>query len=276
MRDMSRTILAIGLLWLWPGVAQAHGTRAAYEVVTHTAHGVRLTLIVHRTVYPMNALAAVTVVTQNVSRHPVSVLANIPRYGQISPDVVSQDQHGRKASLPTLAEFGFPAYPQSSAQSVRLNPGQVMRSERFVVVSGVRLVALVTETTHAWAWSETSTPPIWITLGPSDAPRLVLRHAGTQVFATITSRPSNYAPMYDVTSANCISKGKDTFVAHMNWLPVLGTRILPGCSPMSEWHLVVGQLNHSVATADCVYPSLCGPRPIPVQRPTAAPKGPAP
>jgi hypothetical protein len=265
---LAASLLAMPLLALWTATVQARGTHAADRAATHTAHGVRLTLIVHRTAYPVNALAAVTVVTKNISRHPVWILANTPRYGVVNPSIVSQDRYGRQAVLPTLAEFGFPSYPQSSARSIRLRSGQAVQSQRFVVVSGVRLVAHVTETTNPSAWTETSTPPIWVTLEPGDAPHLVVHGAGTDVFATVASQFSDRAPTYDVSSTRCAAGGGDRFVAHGNWLPLPRTRVSPDCGPVSEWHLVVGRLNHSVASADYAYPARSGAPPLPTPKPT--------
>ena len=45
MHGAGRTVLVVGLLWLWPRIAQAHTPRGADTVGSRSAHGVRLKLI---------------------------------------------------------------------------------------------------------------------------------------------------------------------------------------------------------------------------------------
>jgi len=233
-----------------------------------TAGGLKLTLTVPRSSYPLDALARVTARIKNVSTHDVGYLAG----GATSPEVQVLDSSGRIVFPPAMP-YGPPLNGASGGPGP-LHPGQTVGGSTYIVVRGSRIRASQVfwptwDPTSERASNKLVTHPITVRLTSEPTPKLTLRQTAKGPVLDVTRPAGVGSPMQRLSYAQCAflpSDGSLNFEYSYGWVDS-GLHLTPGCSPLIEWHLRLGWLNHPVAALDYTVP-----QPAPTISPTPAPR----
>lgn len=221
---------------------------------THVAaisHGVKLSLLLPRRVYPAHALVSGVVRIKNVS--PQTVL--IPGYPaacvSYNPGVQVTNVSGQIVYPPPVTVP--PPCPPPPNQP--LLPGQSVEQRLYAVLDGpyVRaMVELQEQTAGSSAAVMVTTPLIRLTLVPSTDPHLRPHISATTVSAVVR-RPAHARGLlyYDTWFIRCPNgAGGQITGGSPLWMRTPGTTLSPDCTPVSEWHVIAGWLNYPVATLD--------------------------
>lgn len=238
------------------GALSCHGQRANVtpdalwlpsRSISVTSAGIRLTLTVTPTTYPQDALIPARATVRNVSNHPVVVLGS----GDIGPGTSFPQ-------LEVLDAKGTVRYPQALSsffrshgpppRPVMLSPGSTIRTSTYVILRGPRVRATITVLRDGNVGGRRTSVHLSITftLAESDAPNVWVRTEGGHRIASIQEPYTPPGPLFYVDSASCSGMA---YSQHLSWTQT-GRLITAGCSPVKSWHIVVGAVDHSVATVD--------------------------
>jgi hypothetical protein len=244
-------------------VAGAHpvaaSTGAGASVVQH---GLRVSILPDRAVYPWHALARVTIRVDNLSPY----LAIVP-FGTSCPSpfpgVTVQNRLGRdvgvagiSAVMPCLPVTGGggPVVAPSHLPGARLTPGATRSWTRYVVLNGARLttqVSAVLASGEQIVWSGgiiTPTARVRFTTGVKPTVRFC---SAGPACATITPASGTHVsgPLY-YASAAAVVRGDGTVEILCNQFlsprPARSPTLHPGCGVANVWHLMAGWLDHRV------------------------------
>jgi hypothetical protein len=215
--------------------------------VSSVSRGMRLTLVVPRDQYALDALARVAVIMTNVSSHAITVRTVPHDLGGLNLSVAVQDVHGNKSVLPMES---FEVRPYSKLTGYRVLPGHTVRVDRYVVVTGPRLVAFA-DMLPPDGTSVVHTPTAHVTLVPGVPLTLSVRGGSGRRFLQIgPPGASNAGPLRYIQSLHCARPGGYTLRAQIVWVAVPRRSIYPACRPILEWQVVAGYLNQPVAAID--------------------------
>lgn len=243
-------LLAATALTLPPGVplhAAAGPSTAPLRAVAQHG-GLRLEVTVPRSDYPRDALIRVRVVARNTTGHTLWIEgggAQAP--GRYLPQVEVLDHAGRPLPLSLTTYFPYPG-PAPTAAS--LTPGATIGGPEDVVLRGswvrARVTLLRAGNIPVRAGYGLTTRPLRVHLLPSDSPKVTINAGTGGPSVTIVRPPGLRGPPQAVWYADC---GGTNFDQRMYWSSV-STVLVPGCSPLHAWHVLVGWRGHSVAAID--------------------------
>jgi len=226
-------------------------------VISAVSHGVKLTLVVPRRVYPRNALVRVVVTMRNLSRQDVQILGQgsyccFPyTLGAVVRDMSDQivypgDRIESTLGPPLSPLTVAPRHSMSQRVYLVLRAGRVQGVGQ--VQEGADIVTVVT-------------PVVTIRLVTERAPRVIL-HAPVTDQLTATIRPPTHMKgyLYSLGSFLC---GKTYLPAG---LPLAGqfqlslhSKLTADCSytgtPVTSWYALAGWLNHPVVAIAYIRPS---------------------
>ncbi len=226
-------------------------------VISIVSHGVKLTLVVPRRVYPENALVRVTVTLRNMSRQDVQILGQgmnccFPyTLGAVVRDTSDQIVYPGDRTEQTL---GPPLSPLTVA------PRHSMSQRVFLVLRAGRVqgVGQVQEGSELFT---VQTPVVTVRLVTERAPRVIL-HApvADQLMATIRPPTHMKGYLYYLGSYLC---GKTYLPAGLPYSEPfdlsLHSKLTADCSysamPVTSWYVLAGWLNHPVVAIDYTRPS---------------------
>jgi hypothetical protein len=205
-------------------------------------------------VFPDNALIHATAIAQNVSHHPVWVLAGgAPSSGKSLPQI--EVLSGQHIVYPPALSWSW-AVPGPPPISLQLKPGKMLRARIYIILRGPRVRATVTLMRTQISFNDTidlTTSALTMTL---TAPRpLALSQAttpgGPQV--EIERPPGSIGRLLYQSSTECTGQtvGEQTIF----WTRTSSLTFTPGCGPIQQWHLVAGWPGYSVAEVDRPLPS---------------------
>jgi len=221
-------------------------------VISTVSHGVKLTLMVPRRVYPQNALVRVVVTLRNLSQQDVQILGQgmnccFPyTLGAVVRNMSDQIVYPGDRTEQTL---GPPLSPLTVA------PRHSMSQRVFLVLRAGRVqgVGQVQEGSELFT---VQTPVVTVRLVTERAPRVILHAAvADQVTATIRPPTQMKGYLYYLGSFLC---GKSYLPAGLPYAGEfqlsLHSKLTADCSytgtPVSSWYALAGWLNHPVVTID--------------------------
>jgi hypothetical protein len=244
----SLALLAFLATSIGPTTAAAAETVHAPVIVSTVSRGMRLTLVVPRDQYPVDALARVSVIMTNVSHRSITI-RTVPRdLGGLIMSVAVQDIHGNNSMLPIEEGFEFPAY--SNVTGYHVLPGHTIRVDRYIVVTGPRLVAFV-DTLPPNRTSEVHSPVAHLTLVPGAPVTLTVQGGhGRRFLQASPPRTPSSGPLLYIQSLQCTRPHGYVLHAQNYWVAVPNRSIYPACRPIQEWRVVAGYLNQPVAASD--------------------------
>jgi len=245
-------VLAASLSTTSAGATPVHRT-----VISTVSHGVKLTLMVPRRVYPRNALVRVTVTLRNVSGHDVQVSGQgmfcCSHYslGAVVLDTAGQVLFpGDRREAP----LGPPLFP------LTLVPRHVMSQQVFLVLRSGRVQGVV-QVQDTSGLVTVVTPVVTVRLVTERAPRVILHEAvADEIKATIRPPTHMNGYLYYLDSFVC---GKSDLPAGLisaePWELSLHRTLTADCSyrsaPVTSWYALAGWLNHPVVAIDYQHPS---------------------
>ncbi len=226
-------------------------------VISTVSHGVKLTLMVPRRVYPRNALVRVVVTMRNLSQQDVQILGQgsyccFPyTLGAVVRDRSDQIVYPGDRSEPTP---GPPLFPLTVA------PRHSMSQRVFLVLRAGRVQGVV-QVQKGSDYFTVQTPVVTVRLVTERAPQVIL-HAAVADQLTATIRPPTHMKgyLYYLGSFVC---GKSYLPAGLPFVEPfelsLHSRLTADCSyagmPVSSWYVLAGWLNHPVVAIDYTRPS---------------------
>jgi hypothetical protein len=243
-----RTLALVALLAasIGPTTGAAESVHAPV-IVSTVSRGMRLTLVVPRDQYQLNALARVSITMTNISPHAITVRTVPSDLGGPYLPVAVQDVHGNRSVLPGAS---FELRPYSRVTGYHVLPGHSIRVDRFVVVTGPRLVAFA-ETLPPNGTSVVHTPTARVTLVPGVTLKLTVRgRSGRRFLQAGPPSASSAGPLRYIQSLHCARPHGYALRAQVAWVAVPHRSIFPACRPILEWQVVAGYLNQPVAAID--------------------------
>lgn len=250
-------LLLVAGVSLLPSLRQSRAASSALftgrsTTSTITSHAVRLTLALARDVYPQDALVKVLVTLKNVSSHTVCLEGGGPLLpGSSFPQVEVLSTAGKILFPPALPGWFSLAGPIPSY--VPIAPGKGIKEKPYVLLRGPSLrvtVPILKNNRSLVPVSTVTAPPVHIDLTTSDAPQVHILGSSEKVSARIKQMESVTAKLLYEDAALC---GGSKYEQHIGWTRMY-SELTAGCSPLQIWHLVVGRLDHSVATVNYVPP----------------------
>jgi hypothetical protein len=239
---------------------QRGGAQQASQLeVSAASHGIRLTLRLSNRIYPRNALVRATVVVQNVSRKR----AWVPYSAECltwNPGLVVMDGTGKELYPPGLKSFLPPPCPPPVPNGRPLDPGKSLTAHLYAVLRArylhARLDYYRTLNRRPGSVLSVQTPSIRVPpLAAADPPPASLTGAPGSAVLQVSPPPGVHGPPLYEDSAAC-PYTSDTgmqgtqYQQTLFWLRSADATITPDCSPIIEWHVVAGWLNHSVVSVD--------------------------
>lgn len=240
-----RSLLALALVvpFLLPRAAHAT-TSTRISVSTVSADGVRLTLTLPRSVYPLNALVRATVRIQNVGQHTV-----FTRIGDdctsTNPVIEVFDRQGRVMDQGPSVTFGNPGCKHVLGQPFR--PRQVVVRHVFAVLRGRYLRAVLTIGKNLHGQDVSAKLAVRLITGV--APTVTIDQT-SEPFATVRRPPGAIGSLYYSGSALCgTATDPQTTQINLLWAPV-SSSLHSGCLQTREWHGLAGYLNYPIVSID--------------------------
>jgi len=265
-----RTTVAALMIGVMPLVAATTGgARAAGSTgieVSATVHGVTLTLSLPHDRDPRGALVRATLRIRNRT------------HSDLAAGVLACRADGPSPTVQVLDALGHVVFPAAlpdppvlkTAECVHALPpampaGSVYSRSFYIILRDTR----VRGTLVVPGGVSVSTPMLRVHLGPADPPTLRLQrlqvepliradvvggahHPGTPLLYTDWSVCGQGAQTYETGQTFTESLPGEGQVPYptlsglvMSWTRT-GTRILPGCPGLQEWHVAAGWLGHSV------------------------------
>ncbi len=227
------------------------------DLVSTVSHGVKLTLVVPRRVYPQNALVRVLVTMRNLSRQDVQILGQgMFCCGQYSLGAVVRDTSGQ--ILHATDRIGTPLGPGLSPLTVA--PRHSMSERVFLVLRADRVQGVV-QVQKGSDYFTVQTPVVTVRLVTERAPQAIL-HAPVADQLAATIRPPTHMKgyLYSLGSYRC---GKSDLPAGLPssaepFQLSLHSRLTADCSytgmPVTSWYVLAGWLNHPVVAIDYTRP----------------------
>ncbi len=222
-------------------------------VISTVSHGVKLTLMVPRRVYPENALVRVVVTLRNLSQQDVQISGQgMFCCGQYSLGAVVRDTSGQILYASDRRET--PLGPGLSPLTVA--PRHSMSQRVFLVLRADRVQGVV-QVQKGSDYFTVQTPVVTVRLVTERAPRVIL-HAAVADQVTATIRPPTHMKgyLYYLGSYLC---GKSDLPAGLPssaepFQLSLHSKLTADCSystmPVSSWYALAGWLNHPVVAID--------------------------
>jgi hypothetical protein len=223
-----------------------YATTGSATVMTTTAHGIKLTMVVPRRIYHKNALVRLSVYIQNVSRH--SVLTSI------GPQCIGNNPFIEvwvAVDLQIPPHMITPPCPVPAGQP--LAAGKSVTQHVIFVLNGA-VIQGVLNIGRSLA-KQIATPKVVVRVSDAaPAPLVVHKLQGGTVL--VIQRPSGApGPLYVLETTYCgTAGGIATLHGEVHWLPVHGNRISSGCTGPQQWHGYAGYLNYPVVTIDYTSP----------------------
>ena len=227
-------------------------------VISTVSHGVKLTLMVPRRVYPRNALVRVVVTLRNLSQQDVQISGQgMFCCGQYSLGAVVRDTSGQILYASDRRET--PLGPGLSPLTVA--PRHSMSQRVFLVLRADRVQGVV-QVQKGSDYSTVQTPIVTVRLVTERGPRVIL-HAAVADQVTATIRPPTHMKgyLYYLGSYLCgksdLPAGLPSFAEPFQLS--LHRTLTADCSyagtPVSSWYVLAGWLNHPVVAIDYTRPS---------------------
>jgi hypothetical protein len=243
-RKLMKRFLLLPFLVVVPllPIRQAYATTSSSITVSRTAHGLKLTMVIPRRVYPRNALVRLSVHIQNVSRHSVLTSIGSQCIGN-NPFIEVWD-----AEIPQIPpHMMLPPCPVPSGQP--LAAGKSVTQHVIFVLTGA-VIQGVLNVGRSLA-KQIATPKVAVRV--SDAvPASLVVHKLQRGRVVVIQRPARApGPLYVLETTYCgTGGGIASLLGEPHWLPVDGNRFSSGCTGPQEWHGYAGYLNYPVATID--------------------------
>ena len=152
----------------------AHGPVDPGGAVT-ISHGVKLSLLLAKEIYPRNALVRVRVRLSNVSHHPIRLLDSCP-YGEVQVQVINRA--GSVLYPPALTGEPTLRCGGGTPSSLVLRPGRVISRQLYAILRGGFVQALVSVARAKGVFVNVVGGPAAVTLIPGKAFALAVLLAG--------------------------------------------------------------------------------------------------
>ena len=235
----------LGMMSLGTG---ARGSAPAPNAATATANGIRVTASTPLHAYPRGALVPVRVDVRNVSRATLYVPFSC---GLENPNARVRTASGRLVFPPLIPGLPEPVSQVASCLGPRplsLAPGGTAHWQLYAVVRGSVIVARLG--TGIPAGSEP--PSHWtkvklaVRLTAADGPRLTVRTSSSTAIGVGKARGTG--PMLVSDWWLCPGDDPQNGARDRLMSRVGGSRITADCAYPTEWHGVVGRMNHTVTS----------------------------
>jgi hypothetical protein len=243
---LSRLMSLLAMFGLFFGTARSvAATSTLISVSTVSDDGVRLTLMLPRSVYLRNALVRATVRIQNVGQHTV-----FTRIGDgctsTNPFIEVFDLQGRIIDQGPSVTFDR-AGGCKHVLGQPFTPGQVAVRHIFAVLRGryLRAVLTIGKNLHG----QDVSAKLAVRLIAGEAPVVTIDQTG-EPFVTVRRPAGATGPLHYSGSALCgTATDPQTTQVDLLWSPVSST-FHSGCLQTREWHGLVGYLNYPVVSID--------------------------
>jgi hypothetical protein len=232
------------LLLLFPASGGAHPT-VGYGIAM-TSHGVELSLLLARRIYPRNALVSTTITVRNVSKHVVRLTTFPSINGSQGPQVSVLDARGNVVYPPALQKlFGR---PNPFPGQLRLRPGDAYQTQMYVILRAAHLEAeaLVQDPSRRTI----RTRVLRLRLMASKSPQVSLHIVAGSTYAEVHPMVAVRGPLLYMSAAKCAPL--ETEFQVLDWTAARGTRLVSGCRSLIEWHAIAGWSNRPVAVINYV------------------------
>jgi hypothetical protein len=251
----------VGLTLLCGLLLKEPSARAAASIdTTVVSHGLRVSLLMDRAVYPWHALVRATIRVENLSGYR-AIVSTGPSCPYVMPTVSVWNRQNREVALggvvsviPCLPVTGGTGLGVGALRSLHLTPGTTREWTRYMVLGGSRVSAgvsasLISGNSQVWGGS-IQTPRAHVQFTQGRRP-VVHPCSATEICATISPAPGTHpaGPMFYASTSGIIAA--DGSIAHacvQYRFPRLASSrtITPGCSYVNLWHFMAGWLNHRV------------------------------
>lgn len=226
-------------------VARAGAATSPGTVVSTTAHGIMLTLVVPSRLFPRNALVRFTVRVHNVSHHTVLTRLG-PQCIDTSPSIEVLDASGNVTSqFPPNADMPPCPIPRGEP----LLRGQSVTQQVLAIVNGASVRAVLPvgrKLAH-----QVITPKVAVGVAESVPQTVVVGQTTGNPFAVVPRPVTAHGPLYVKDSTYCgAATGWASLSANLVWHHVKSDRVYSGCAGPQQWHGFAGYLNFPVVSID--------------------------
>jgi hypothetical protein len=239
-RTITLAFLAASILCVVP----KHALAASGLKVSAMSHGVRVVLVVPKSVYPKNALVQVTVTVHNMTGRAVTLGARCSDGG---PQVDVTSPSGRKIYPPSLLPAPLIVGGCFHRAAQRIAPHRSLVVRHYVVLYGpgirasVRLVSGIVVETR----------PATVSLTHGQVPTVMLSTRGG-LHAIVQHPPNAQGPLLFRGWWSCLQHGMRFSHIDPTWTSTKGNIAWPmlhgdNCTRITVWHTYAGYVNTPVA-----------------------------
>jgi len=234
----------MGLLLMMLLVGCGAGNRSGGPVsVSGVADGMRITLILPRTVYPADPLIRAEIKYHNVSRHLItaagtSCTQNNPLVQDLSPSGTVLFPDGVRW-IQFIPDCG------ATTEDLFLNSGNTLTSFVYAVAPDPAVRAVMTFR-HNGGTATVASPIVHLHFTRYLPPRVTIRSTPV-VSATLAPRGRVHGQLLYVSADHCYPGSAPYDYLGAYWSNIYGRTIKPQCDHPSSWQMIAGWVGGSVA-----------------------------